>query len=258
VPTNYNRTFFAEQREQGLRSARVVAPVIVEMLRPRSVVDVGCGVGAWIAAFKECGVSDILGIDGAWAADFHDLESHEFLQHDLSTSIELDRRFDLVVCLEVAEHLESRCAPDFIKSLASLGDTVLFSAAVPLQGGTLHLNEQWPDYWAALFEQQGYRAIDAVRPRIWNNQTVDWWYAQNALLFVASTHDVSALGLSECRTVEQLARFRVVHPRHYLEKARIANIGLKEALAMIPVLTKDALARRVFRLRQTFSRPTRA
>jgi len=229
----------------------------VDMLRPRSVVDVGCGVGAWITAFKECGVSDILGVDGAWAADFHDLESHEFFQHDLSTSIELDRRFDLVICLEVAEHLESRCAPDFIKSLARLGDTVLFSAAVPLQGGTLHLNEQWPDYWAALFEQQGYRAIDAVRPRIWNHPSVDWWYAQNALLFVDAARSASVESLSRRQPVENIAQLCVVHPRHYLEKARRANIGLREALTMIPGLAKEALGRRVFRLRRVIRR-TRA
>jgi SAM-dependent methyltransferase len=253
----YNRKFFAEQREQGLRSARVVVPLIVEMLQPHSVVDVGCGVGAWLAAFHECGVADTLGIDGEWAAGFHDLESNGFLQHDLSIPIELTRRFDLVVCLEVAEHLQPACAGDLIKSLIRLGDVVLFSAAVPYQGGTLHLNEQWPDYWAAMFESHGYRTIDAVRPRLWNHPSVDWWYVQNTLLFVDAARSASVESLSRRQPVEKIAQLCVVHPRHYLEKARLANIGLREALTMIPGLTKEALGRRVLRLRRAIRR-TRA
>jgi SAM-dependent methyltransferase len=258
MPNDYDRTFFVEQRRQALRSARVVAPVIAELLHPRSVVDVGCGVGAWLTAFKECGVSDVLGIDGDWAAAFNELDSGEFLPHDLSIPIQLHRRFDLVVCLEVAEHLPPACGLDFVKSIISLSDVVLFSAAVPFQGGTGHVNEQWPDYWAGLFEQEGFRAIDAVRPRIWNEPTVDWWYAQNALLFVAADHLSHTPALSGYRRVEQLADLRVVHPRHYLEKAKLANIGLREAVAMIPKLGGQALMRRYSKFQRAFGHSTRA
>lgn len=257
MPLNYDQQFFAEQRDQGMRSARVVVPIVVDLLQPQSVVDVGCGVGAWLAAFNECGISDTLGIDGDWAAQFFELGSSTFLKHDLSVPIELNRRFDLAVCLEVAEHLPPACAADFVKSLTRLADVILFSAAVPLQGGTLHLNEQWPEFWARLFALQDYRTIDAVRPRIWSNPTVDWWYAQNALLFVHSDRSSSLASLSGSRMADQIAPLSVVHPRHYLEKARLANIGLREALTMIPGLARDALGRRFFRVREAFSRPTR-
>ena len=89
-----------------------------------------------------------------------------FLAFYLKRAIEIDREFDLVVSLEVAEHLPEECAKIFIKSLTKLGPVILFSAAIPFQGWTNHLNEQWPDYWANYFKDNGYEAIDCIRKKV--------------------------------------------------------------------------------------------
>jgi hypothetical protein len=71
-----------------------------------------------------------------------------------------------------------------VESLTRHGDTILFSAAIPGQGGTHHINEQFPEYWAAVFRQKGFSVVDVLRPAIWTNNRVNWWYRQNLLLFM--------------------------------------------------------------------------
>jgi hypothetical protein len=103
---------------------------------------------------------------------------------DLSRPFQLAEFFDLAVCLEVAEHLPKQSARGLISSLVRLAPVVLFSAAVPLQGGTHHVNEQWPAYWQDLFEQHGYRMLDLIRKEIWSKPEVQFWYRQNIFLFM--------------------------------------------------------------------------
>ena len=106
------------------------------------------------------------------------IPEERFLPHDLTKPIHLERRFDLVLCLEVADHLPADSAPTLMDSLVSLGPVILFSAAIPYQGGTHHLNEQWPLYWARYFDARGYLAVDCVRNQIWQLDDVQWCYAQ--------------------------------------------------------------------------------
>jgi SAM-dependent methyltransferase len=244
----YNDAFFDDQRRESTTSAREIVPVVLKMVKPQSVVDVGCGIGAWLSVFKEHGVRDVLGIDGAWVNGYRGLPPEEFLERDLSQPLSLGRMFDLVVSLEVAEHLPPTSAKLFVESLVGLGSTILFSAAAPLQGGTNHLNEQWPKYWAALFAEHGYVALDWLRPLIWNNERVEWYYAQNSLLFVHAER-VNAIPRPEGSVTDATVPLSLVHPRNYLEKARRANVGLSEVIALSPSLIRDAVLRRLPHLR---------
>jgi 2-polyprenyl-3-methyl-5-hydroxy-6-metoxy-1,4-benzoquinol methylase len=140
-----------------LRSAELVVPILIDLFRPRSVIDVGCGVAGWLAVFREHGVSDICGIDGAWVKAVQlKIDPGKFREIELVEPFRLERRFDLVLSLEAAEHLPLKSAPGFVESIARLGPVIVFSAAVPFQGGTNHLNEQWPDFWIKLFNECGY------------------------------------------------------------------------------------------------------
>jgi len=94
----------------------------------------------------------------------------------------LNRKYDLAISLEVAEHLPEQFADLFVKTLILHSDIILFSAAIPGQGGQNHLNEQWPDYWIEKFSKHGYFFHDLIRPLIWNNKKVDYWYKQNTFL----------------------------------------------------------------------------
>src|ERR1051326_3058645 len=90
------------------------------------------------------------------------------------------------ISLEVAEHLPEASAQGFVASLTRLAPVVLFSAAVPLQGGAEHVNEQWQEYWRSKFSELDYVACDAIRPVIWGNEDVFTYYQQNILVYVAA------------------------------------------------------------------------
>ena len=102
---------------------------------------------------------------------------------DLSRPFRLGRGFDLVISLEVGEHLPPEVASDFVGSLVAHSDMVMFSAAIPRHGGVHHVNEQWPSYWRQLFAEHEYQLFDVIRPRIWSDRRVAFWYRQNMLLF---------------------------------------------------------------------------
>ena len=192
----YTPEFFAGQSDDSLRSASVVVPLAMELLNPASVVDVGCGTGSWLAAFRAAGVGRILGING----DYVDRGAPRmpeacFASADLASgrSFGAGETFDLAVSLEVAEHLPPSAAREFVGGLARLAPVVLFSAAIPGQTGIGHINERWPSYWAALFSQHGYVQLDPFRMRLWNDTRVAWWYRQNLFLYVDETRGPARL-----------------------------------------------------------------
>jgi hypothetical protein len=132
----------------------------------------------------------MVGVDGPHIA-VADLEiaPDEFVSQDLTQPFDLRRRFDLVVSLEVAEHLPPEIASVFVSSLVAHGPAVLFSAAIPFQGGAGHVNEHWPSYWADLFAVHGFVPVDIVRPVVWADEQVAYWYAQNTVLYVDRDHN---------------------------------------------------------------------
>jgi SAM-dependent methyltransferase len=178
----YNPKFYRELAS-AQESAREILPLVLNAVKPASVIDIGCGTGNWLVMAQELGVHDILGIDGPWVKAQLATPPDKFVEHDLSTPLKLDRRFDLALSLEVAEHLPASVARIFVQSLCDAADVVLFSAAIPGQGGRRHVNEQWPVYWAELFADLQYECYDFLRPKIWSNPRVTWHYAQNSLIF---------------------------------------------------------------------------
>jgi len=225
----------------------VIVPLVIELLRPRRVVDVGCGDGTWLSIFEENGVEDILGIDGAYAKKSLRIPETQFLAADLEQPLRLRRQFDLVVSLEVAEHLPADSAETFVGSLTSLGQFVLFSAAAPFQGGTGHLNEQWPDYWAELFGKKGYVAVDCIRKKVWKNDRVEWWYAQNMLLFARRDCLESYPALSKAFERTNTKNLSIIHPRSsVLSKYSLAGLRtlrLRAVLRVLPLKAGNALKR---------------
>jgi SAM-dependent methyltransferase len=162
-----------------------MVPMFAELTHPSSVLDVGCGVGGWVATWLGSG-ADAIGVDGDYVPrDQLCIPADRFISHDLSTPLDLGRRFDLVTCLEVAEHLPPEAAATIVDSLCRHADVIVFSAAIPGQGGTGHINERWPSFWAELFGTHGYRPYDLLRSRLWWDTRCEWWYRQNVLVFAA-------------------------------------------------------------------------
>jgi SAM-dependent methyltransferase len=166
-------------------SASIVAPKIMEWFAPKTVVDVGCGLGNWLKAFADLGLTQIIGLDG------HHLDrqllcipEQYVVEHDLETPFHYPKKFDLVISLEVAEHLSKNAADTYVKTLVDLGDVILFSAAIPNQGGQNHINEQWTSYWQEKFLKHQYHFYDVLRPVFWNDSSVKWYYRQNMFLVI--------------------------------------------------------------------------
>lgn len=204
---HYGEGFYAAQRAGSVRSARSIMPMVIEYLHPSSAVDVGCGVGTWLSVLRESGVSDVCGIDGDHVRrDALLIPEELFVAADLTRGVSLNRTFDLAISVEVAEHLPATHAEGFVKTLVSLAPAVLFSAAIPGQGGAHHVNERWQSHWAELFRAWDYEPLDLFRGRIWNDPNVEAFYAQNLLLYVEPGAR-ARITASECPPLD------VVHPR---------------------------------------------
>lgn len=211
--TQYTSAFFLGQCGISYQSAGLVVPLALSLVPAKSVIDVGCGVGTWSAKFLECGVPELLAIDGDYVSrELLQIPVENFKPVDLTLPIDVGRRFDLAVCMEVAEHLPEQRAASFVRDLTALAPVVLFSAAIPGQGGTHHVNEQYLSYWVNLFSAHDYVMLDVIRPRIWHEQTCDWVYRQNAVLFVDRQHPLA----DSLRTASAID---YVHPLIY-EKLR--------------------------------------
>lgn len=250
----YNKLFFRGQGAGSRSSAHVIIPMMLQLLRCNSVVDVGCGIGTWLAVFSEHGVAEYLGIDGEYVNRSQlEIQSSRFLAHDLTRPLPLDRRFDLAICTEVAEHLPPSADSALIEILSAASDQILFSAAIPHQGGTGHINCRWQSEWVDRFRERGYVPVDCVRPVVWNDQRVDFWYAQNLLLYVkpAVLETNEPLRAKADATNERM--FDVVHPGNYLDiVSKIEgplgqSHGVWELLGAFPLAIRNAVARRVSR-----------
>jgi len=224
------------EETQNRHSARLILGMLFELYMPRSVLDVGCGLGTWLSVARELGVQDIMGVDGPWLEKSR-LRVPEKLVRvvDLEKPFELGRRFDLVMCLEVGEHLSQDAARNFIASLTTHADALLFSAAIPFQGGHHHVNEQWPDYWSTLFAERGFVPLDFIRARIWTDNSVLWWLRQNILLFARKSLLDSHEAFRALRG--GMPALSVVHPDVYLSRLRFAQTAIDERNNILGLLS---------------------
>ena len=193
---------------------------LFQIYTPRSVLDVGCGRGAWLLVAERLGSEVLRGIDGPWVPSHGLLSPNiEFTAVDMDHDFDITGRFDLCISLEVAEHLHESRAGWLVQKLCGASDVVLFSAAIKDQGGTNHVNEQWQRYWIDLFQERGFECFDAIRGWAWRNEAIDWWYRQNAFVFVSRTH--ASFGTVE-QELSKLSETIVdaVHPGNYEKKMK--------------------------------------
>ena len=216
----YGNKFYEKRHQKTVYAANTILGMIQSVMPPiHSAVDVGCGVGTWLSTLRAAGTSDILGVDGHGVnMSMLEIPVENFQHADLDALITLDKRFDLAISLEVAEHLKPASAQMFIRSLTEMSDFVLFSAAIPFQATKYHINEQWPNYWADLFAEHDYVCFDIIRFEIWDDDKIPVWYRQNTLFFVKKSR-ISELNFNidgqEYPTTNPVS---VVHPQYYLKK----------------------------------------
>src|SRR5262245_26626061 len=221
--SNRTQQRFDDEKALILLSASIVTRRVLEMAPVRSVVDVGCGPGFWLKAFKDRGVEKITGIDG-------DYTNRSRLMIDPSCFIACDLNlplgklvlsmFDLATSLEVGEHLVPERAESLVDDLCALSDCVMYGAAIEHQRGEMHINEQPQSYWVEKFVQRDYLPYDVLRPAIWEDPSVIWWYKQNTILYVR--RGSTAHSYFEKRFPAPSApMFDLVHPELYREVFRL-------------------------------------
>lgn len=222
----YAKHFYENQAGGSARSASVVAPLLVELLEPKSVLDVGCGAGTWCEAFSAAGVPTVHGIDGPWV-DQATFRGPSFSAFDFSTapipfSPNLpERRFDMAMTLEFVEHVKADRAQALVDFLTAVSDVVVVGAAIPGQGGKGHVNEQWLEYWREMFEIAGYEPFDAIRPMIWSDDRVQPWYRQNTIIYFKGGVPPEVKRLAEAAATASLSRpCSVVHPAMFAMKVK--------------------------------------
>ena len=241
-PYEYSALFFDYIEEGALRSARTIVPLVAEALHVRSVLDVGCGAGAWLVEYERLG-AEILGIDREYVPPESLLVPIEkFRALDVTQPFDLGRRFDLVQCLEVAEHISPAASDILVSNLVSHSDFVLFSAAVPGQGGEHHVNERPPAFWRKLFLRSGYLVFDPFRARLMSSDA-EPWYALNTLLYVRE---------SSVETLPETVRGTVVQARSPIPDLSPATLKLQR-LALrclpVPIVTRLAIWKHSMRVR---------
>jgi len=213
VQHTYDSAFMDYADASSRHSAMIVSRLLRVPLAVDSILDIGCANGTWLAAWKEAGVAVIHGADGAYVdQDRLVIPRSAFTPADLAAPLVLERRFDLVQSLEVAEHIAGASAGQFIVNLVNHSNgLVLFSAAPPGQGGEFHVNEQGYDYWRQKFAAHGYEAFDYVRPRIASDTSISFWYRYNTILYVHRDRvgdvppDVMATRVDSSRTIPDIA-----------------------------------------------------
>ena len=181
----YGDIFYEDNQYSSFVSGLNVLKKLLPELLPKSIVDFGCGTGTWLAAAKAINRNiEVVGVDGDYVnRDMLMIDESSFIPFDLTGAIDLGRKFDLAISLEVAEHIDKEYADRFIDNICRHSDTILFSAAHVGQGGDGHVNEQPIEYWIDKFSNRGYKLTD-IREQFKNNPDIDWWYKDNMVLFI--------------------------------------------------------------------------
>jgi SAM-dependent methyltransferase len=161
--------------------AERLAEWISTNINPASVLDVGCGPGIYVDALRSRGISAI-GID----TDDRVVGKPYLRQESL---FENEDTAEVVICLEVAEHIAEEQADNVAACVAANvkpGGILIWSAAHPGQGGTGHINCQPKDYWAELLTWHGLARDEELEQRLVDHAKNGYhmgWFVQNAMVF---------------------------------------------------------------------------
>jgi SAM-dependent methyltransferase len=231
VANAYTTRFFNHERDGSLASATIILPLLADIFRPRSLIDIGCGQGTWSRIALELGIEDQVGVDGGWAQPLLQIPRDKFRPCDLSAPFDLGRHFDLAISMEAAEHITAARADAFVGNIVRHSDAVVFSAAAPYQGGAHRTNEQWPAYWAQKFAARDYRCFDFLRWRIWGDRRIAACHRQNLLIF-ANRRNAALIHRLEIQAAETPpAAIAVVHPEMWATMMNSKSLRLQRMMA---------------------------
>lgn len=249
----YTPKFYSAYADESRASAQCIVSKIVTLFHPKSVADVGCGVGTWLSVFRDLGVQTLRGFDGSYVQ-----ESEFRLSWDRFTPLDLEHpprspssQFDVIVSMEVAEHISPDKADAFVDFLCSCSQVIAFSAAIPFQGGTDHRNEQWQSYWAEKFIARGYHASNLLSRHAWGTPDCAYYYQQNVVLYVHNrSHWIASIPNAQwISDSTDCVKLNIVHPDKWLQANDESNIGLRRIAHALPNALKMAAKKQLSCLR---------
>ena len=181
----YNSSYHKNQSNKSYVYGKEIIPFLKESFSINSVIDIGSGICGFLKAANEFDIEDVIGVDGDYVNP-NDLlvKKENFIPYNLENKLNLKRKFDLVVSLETAEHIDKKFAQTFIDTITSLGNLVLFSAAQIGQGGVNHVNCQSLQYWEDLFNLFNFeKHSNIVYEFTKDKEHISQWYRKNAVLY---------------------------------------------------------------------------
>lgn len=128
---------------------------VIEMYRPKSVLDLGCGVGKAVDSFYSKGI-DAMGIEGSKMLIKMASNPQLIRKYNLEKELKLNKKFDLIWSHEFIEHIHPKYINNLLKTFSNHSDIIIMTAAKPGQGGEGHFNEQSSEYWINQFRKYGY------------------------------------------------------------------------------------------------------
>lgn len=216
--STYDDSFYNNQVEGSLRSANKLLAIVYNIFIPESVLDIGCGRGAWLATCEKLGSIKLTGIDGPWVLVDKLLSKNiVFHEKNFEDDLNVNSKFDLAISLEVAEHISEKYSQQFVSTLCNSSELIIFGAATPNQGGDHHINEQPQSYWISLFNDEGYDCFDIFRGALWEDTNVEWWYKQNTFLFVKRNSENQKISFDVLRKLETMP-VNITHPQNLQSK----------------------------------------
>lgn len=234
--SKYSKKYYLRHRSLTLSSAKKIVKLLPDYFDPKYILDIGCGYGEWMLAFKDQYPScKLTGIDGHWIkSDELICKDSDFFAADLNAGLPLEiynKNYDLISCLETITDLSEKKGKQLIYQLCKITNLCLFSSGTPIQTHGPHKNRQWQSYWHNLFEKNGFKVLDFIRPATWNDPNVGPWYSQNCFLFAKKSW-LEENSKWKNLSLNQQHPINVVHPK--ILPALIENMKLKKWLKIFP------------------------
>ena len=228
----YRGRFYSERRERTEYAATTILKLVSEALSEQreihKVADFGCGVGVFLDAAEKIWNAKTVGFEGDWVPKNLFIPNGVLKRGDIIAEANSmpELSFDLCICLEVAEHFPAEESEAIVDALCRLAPVVLFGAAPVGQGGKGHVNEAPLSYWASAFQRRGYNCFDKIRPNIWLDESIPFWYRQNTVLFMKCDDEQTAPLPLDAIHPELFHLYR--YPRLYIALLNI--VGLPAAV----------------------------
>lgn len=228
--TIYKGSFYQERKAKTVYAAELMLTMLIEHHQINSMIDFGCGVGTWLDVAGKLGIKERRGYEGEWAKSLFTNRDLDVRFQNLEEPVKVEEKFDLCISLEVAEHLSPAAGYALVRSMCSASSLVMFGAAVPGQGGVGHVNEQPQSYWSGIFKEFGFSPVDFMRPKIWDDPKIPFWYRQNTLLYTSDERLKVKLSNLSSPLID------VIHPKAYNLALSPGIKGSVKAAASIPSL----------------------